>query len=132
MFINRDIGMVAPVADRIAVMYRGHTVEAGSVHEILSTPYHPYTAALLCAVLVVGARGREAPRARLAGDPGAATIGPGCRFAARCPRKLGGIRETVPPTWQQQAPGHRIPCHIPLAYPAATKPLLAGANETIR
>jgi peptide/nickel transport system ATP-binding protein len=106
-------------------MYRGQTVEEGLVAEVLSPPYHPYTEALLSAVPVVGAQGRDANRMRLVGDPGGGAIGPGCRFTARCPHKLGAICDTVPPPWQQATPQHRIACHIPLAQLAMAKPVLA-------
>ncbi len=115
LFITHDIGVVAHIADRIAVMYRGQTVEEGIVSEVLRPPYHPYTEALLSAVPLLGARDRAARRVRLAGDASTGSVGAGCRFAPRCPRKLGPECDTVPPPWRQAAPTHRIACHIPLA-----------------
>ena len=122
LFISHDIGVVAHIADRIAVMYRGRIVEEGLVAEVLKPPYHPYTEALLSAVPIPGAR--KTQRVRLAGDPGATATGAGCCFAARCPRKLGAVCDTVPPPRQQPTATHHIACHIPLAELAAAKPVL--------
>jgi peptide/nickel transport system ATP-binding protein len=110
LFISHDIGVVAHIADRIAVMYRGAVVEEGMAPEVLAPPYHPYTQALLSAVPLVGARGRAANRLRLAGDVSSAAAASGCRFAHRCPMKLGAICEREAPAVQ----GHGIACHIPI------------------
>lgn len=115
LFITHDIGVVAHIADTIAVMYRGGVMEEGPVASVLRPPYHPYTEALLSAVPVVGKRRSEAKRIRLVGDPGAGMAEAGCRFASRCPRKLGSICDTVTPPWRNADAHHRIACHIPLA-----------------
>ncbi|MFI4887606.1 MAG: dipeptide ABC transporter ATP-binding protein [Burkholderiales bacterium] len=63
MFITHDMGVVAEVADRVVVMYRGEKVEEGAVEAIFSTPRQPYTRALLAAVPKLGAlRGEDGPR----------------------------------------------------------------------
>jgi peptide/nickel transport system ATP-binding protein len=115
LFITHDIGVVAHIADRIAVMYRGGVVEEGPVASVLRPPYHPYTEALLSAVPIVGKRRDEAKRIRLVGDPGIGMLEVGCRFASRCPRKLGTICDTVTPPWRNADASHRIACHIPLS-----------------
>jgi peptide/nickel transport system ATP-binding protein len=115
LFISHDIGVIAHIADRIAVMYRGGIVEEGPAAAVLDPPWHPYTEALLSAVPVVGDRGRAASRIRLAGDPGDAPASAGCRFAARCPRKVGRVCDEQSPPWQQAGTAHRIACHIPAA-----------------
>jgi peptide/nickel transport system ATP-binding protein len=122
LFISHDIGVIAHIADRVAVMYRGRSVEEGAVGEVLAPPYHPYTEALLSAVPIVG---RRAPRIRLAGDVSAAVSGQGCRFAARCPSKIGAICDTTAPPVQTVSDGHSIACHIPLAE-LAVRPRLFG------
>jgi peptide/nickel transport system ATP-binding protein len=114
LFISHDIGVIAHIADRIAVMYRGGIVEEGPADAVLEPPWHPYTEALLSAVPVIGDRGRAATRIRLAGDPGDTPAGVGCRFAARCPRKIGPLCDAQVPPWQQAGTAHRIACHIPL------------------
>jgi glutathione transport system ATP-binding protein len=63
MYITHDMGVVAEVADRVVVMYRGEKVEEGAVEPIFKAPQHPYTRALLAAVPKLGAlRGEDAPR----------------------------------------------------------------------
>ena len=63
MFITHDMGVVAEVADRVVVMYRGEKVEQGAAETIFKSPAHPYTRALLAAVPKLGAlRGEDAPR----------------------------------------------------------------------
>ncbi|MGH7070126.1 MAG: dipeptide ABC transporter ATP-binding protein [Acetobacteraceae bacterium] len=126
LFISHDIGVIAHIAERVAVMYRGRLVEEGATAQVLHPPYHPYTEALLSAVPLVGARERSAARIRLAGDASSAIAGAGCPFAARCPRRIGPICDTVPPPWQVAAKGHRIACHIPLAALAEMPPALGG------
>jgi peptide/nickel transport system ATP-binding protein len=112
LFISHDLSVIAHVADRVAVMYRGAIVEEGPLELVLNPPYHPYTEALLSAAPIVGARERAAQRIRLTGEIGAA--GPGCRFAPRCPRRIGALCDEVPPPVKEAAPGHRIQCHLPL------------------
>jgi peptide/nickel transport system ATP-binding protein len=126
LFISHDIGVVAHIADRIAVMYRGAIVEEGRAAEVLAPPYHPYTEALLSAVPLLGARGRAARRIRLAGDVTAAAPAGGCRFAHRCPRRIGRVCDTVTPPVREPAPGHRIACHIPAEDLAVMPPALLG------
>ncbi|MEO8202709.1 MAG: ABC transporter ATP-binding protein [Betaproteobacteria bacterium] len=114
LFISHDLSVIAHIADRVAVMYRGAIVEEGPVGEVLQPPYHPYTEALLSAIPEVGRTGGKG-RIRLRGDAveseGAIQ---GCRFQHRCPRKLGTICETETPPWRAAGELHRIACHIPL------------------
>ncbi len=112
LFISHDLSVVAHLADRVAVMYRGAIVERGALTQVLAPPHHPYTEALLSAVPVVGARERAAARIRLVGAP--APVGRGCRFAASCPRRIGAICDHTPPPVREPAPGHIIACHLPL------------------
>jgi peptide/nickel transport system ATP-binding protein len=109
LFISHDIAVIAHLADRVAVMYGGRIMEEGPVASVLAPPHHPYTAALLSAVPEVGTR-----RARqlLPGDSGAVHCDTGCRFALRCPQRIGPICTDADPPWRDAAPGHRIRCHI--------------------
>ncbi|UPY35657.1 ABC transporter ATP-binding protein [Sediminicoccus sp. KRV36] len=119
LFISHDIGVVAHIADRIAVMYRGGIVEEGPAAQVLAPPYHPYTEALLSAVPVVGAHGRAAGRIRLKGDVSTAQGSAGCRFAHRCPRHIGAICDTEVPPIREFGAAHRIACHLPAGELAA-------------
>ncbi|MFZ0882061.1 MAG: ABC transporter ATP-binding protein [Candidatus Acidiferrales bacterium] len=93
LFITHDLGVVAQVADRVAVMYAGRIVEAGPVSEVLQAPAHPYTQALL----------RAAPRLareKLVPIPGVVpsldALPPGCAFAPRCPHHVPECDAAVP------------------------------------
>src|SRR3546814_13207215 len=93
--ITHDLGVVAGIADRVAVMYAGHIVEAGPVEAIFADPQNPYTIGLMSSVPSVGGRsGRLAAIPVLV--PEVAALPPGCRFAARCP--------IAPPTCRREVP----------------------------
>ena len=126
LFISHDIGVVAHVADRIAVMYRGAIVEEGPAGQVLAPPYHPYTEALLSAVPVVGLQGRAAHRIRLQGDVTMVRAAAGCRFAHRCPRHMGALCDTVAPPMRAFGGEHRLACHLPAATLEAMPAALGG------
>jgi peptide/nickel transport system ATP-binding protein len=114
LFISHDLSVIAHIADRIAVMYRGAIVEEGRTDDVLQPPWHPYTEALLSAIPAVDSA-PEAQRIRLRGDAverGDAVRG--CRFQHRCPRKIGAICETDVPPVREPVAGHRIACHLPI------------------
>ena len=115
LFISHDLSVVAHIATRIAVMYAGAVCEEGPTQNLLKPPYHPYTEALLSAIPLPDPRAAARQRIRLRGDaPGSGSSARGCRFAHRCPRKLGPICDEQAPPAVDAAPGHRIACHIPL------------------
>ncbi|HEX2013281.1 MAG TPA: ABC transporter ATP-binding protein [Roseateles sp.] len=100
IFVTHDIGAAVEVADRIAVMYAGRIVEEGSVREIMRTPRHPYTQALLKS-RAHGALDRTGnDRARLdtiAGSPpDLAHLPAGCAFAERCTHATALCRSALP------------------------------------
>jgi peptide/nickel transport system ATP-binding protein len=124
LFISHDIGVIAHIADRVLVMYRGSVVEEGAARDVLRPPYHPYTELLLNSVPIIGKRrGAESVARSTVEDDGANTAS-GCKFAGRCTRKLGAICETVEPPWREVDREHRIRCHIPLAALAGVPPWL--------
>lgn len=109
LFITHDLSVVAHLAHRVLVMYRGGICEEGAIAQVLRPPFHPYTEALLSAVPRID-RGRS--RIRLREEGAAAEFdGRGCRFQDRCPRILGKVCRTVTPPLLEPAPGHRIHCH---------------------
>jgi peptide/nickel transport system ATP-binding protein len=95
VMITHDLSTAAHYADRIAVMYLGRIVEQGPATEVVASPSHPYTKALVAAVPGAHAQGR--PVSVLSGEiPDAAAIPAGCRFEPRCPVALPECRETDP------------------------------------
>ncbi len=96
LFITHNISVVAYLADEVAVMYLGRIVERGLVHEVLDSPAHPYTQALLSAVPQVHAASKRNV-IRLGGDlPSPASPPMGCHFHPRCPRAVSACRLTYP------------------------------------
>ncbi len=86
ILITHDLGVVARIADRVAVMYAGEIVESGSADQIYNAPAHPYTRGLLACIPIPG---KTKPGDRLGAIPGIvpSLVGamPGCHFAGRCP-----------------------------------------------
>jgi oligopeptide/dipeptide ABC transporter ATP-binding protein len=86
LFITHDLGIVAQMADRVAIMYAGRIVETGPVRDIFRAPAHPYTRALLEAVPRLGDLDRRRRIRPIAGAmPSVFEPPTGCRFHPRCP-----------------------------------------------
>jgi peptide/nickel transport system ATP-binding protein len=115
LVISHDFGVVRYVADRVVVLYLGQVVEQGTTDEVFAPPYHPYTEALLAAVPMATPSLTRTPLGLDGPLPSVIDPPQGCPFVTRCPRQLGAVCETEPPPWQENAPGHLIACHIPLA-----------------
>jgi oligopeptide transport system ATP-binding protein len=112
LLVTHDLGVVAALAGRIAVMYAGRIVEEGDTDELLANPAHPYTAGLLASVLSLSAL-EDGELATIPGAPPRAgeTI-QGCRFEPRCPRRRERCRVEGP---RLEAGGtSRVACHYPL------------------
>ena len=108
LFVSHDLGVVANISDRVAVMYAGRIVEMGSTEAIFRSPRHPYTEALLAAIPGRHQRG-GAGRIRLEGHvPDPTHPQPGCAFADRCRYAQLRCRETPPP--MIGTPGHGYAC----------------------
>jgi peptide/nickel transport system ATP-binding protein len=128
LFISHDLALVRYLADEVVVMYLGAVMEMGPTAALFQPPFHPYTEALLSAVPLPDPSIRQ-ERIRLEGEiPSPINPKPGCRFASRCPRKVGSICETEPPPQQQAGDGHMIFCHIPLAQLQQAAPVLQVAS----
>ena len=112
VLITHDLGVVAGIADRVAVMYAGRIVESAPVRELFAAAAHPYTAALLASVPRLDTPLTE----RLAGidgqPPRPGEELPGCAFAPRCPLARELCR-TSPPKLRSSG-GRSIACHAPL------------------
>jgi len=117
LFISHDIGTVAYLSHRVAVMYLGAIVEIGPAREVLRRPRHPYTRLLLEAVPVAHPRLRTQRREVLRGEvPSATSTGNRCRFAPRCPmaEERCRVEEPLPRTI---GPDCLVACHFPEATP---------------
>ena len=114
VFISHDLSVVRYLADRVAVMYLGKVVEFGSVEEVFSPPYHPYTEALLSAVPVPDPDHQQKRIVLEGAIPSPLDLPKGCPFSTRCPRKIGEICDTTPPPDLETGTGHLIACHISL------------------
>ncbi|WP_210382201.1 ABC transporter ATP-binding protein [Jiella sonneratiae] len=109
VLITHDMGVVADIADHVAVMYAGRIAEIAPVDDLFARPAHPYTALLLASV----PRLDVAPKAELATIDGTVPspqeFGAGCRFAGRCPLVSDRCRTEQPPLFEER-PGHRTAC----------------------
>jgi len=94
LLITHNLGIVSQFADHVAVMYAGQLVESGPVRQVLQTPAHPYTRALLASVPQLGGRRRLSS---IQGQvPPLHAMPAGCRFGPRCTERHGGCKELTP------------------------------------
>jgi len=113
ILVSHDLGVVADVADRVAVMYAGRIVETGTVGQLFADPQHPYTWGLLGSITRVD-RPRPKRLPAIAGLPPSLAARPeGCHFRPRCPHEFGECSK-VPPLEARVAdePAHRDRCWL--------------------
>ena len=110
LLITHDLGVVAQVCDRVAVMYAGRVIETGPA-TAFDSPGHPYTRGLKAAVPQPGVR-----RGELVAIPGTVPANPGavagCAFAPRCPEVMALCRESTPVLRPAGTPEHRSACFL--------------------
>ncbi|MEV6729299.1 MULTISPECIES: ABC transporter ATP-binding protein [unclassified Streptomyces] len=117
ILITHDLGVVADVADKIAVMYGGRIVETAPVHDIYSRPAHPYTRGLLDSIPRLDQKGQELYAIKGL-PPNLLNIPSGCAFNPRCPKAQDICRTDVPvlhPVTEQdgtELPGRGSACHF--------------------
>jgi oligopeptide/dipeptide ABC transporter ATP-binding protein len=113
ILITHDLGVVAEIADDVAVMYAGSVVERASVTELFAHPMHPYTAGLLHAIPRIDATAQTL--LPIEGTvPSAIEIPPGCSFAPRCAYAQDRCRREQP-ALRVSGDGRALACHFPLA-----------------
>ncbi len=111
LLITHDLGVVANVADRVAVMYAGKIAEIGTWEQLYETPQHPYTVKLLESTPARDKRGTELHT--ITGRvPKATEYNDGCRFADRCPKVMDGCDTIVPTLHAVSGSEHNIACHL--------------------
>ena len=111
ILITHDMGVIAEMCDRVAVMYAGFICEIGDIMIIFKSPYHPYTRGLLGAI----------PRPDAARDdltiirgaiPNLINPPSACRFHPRCDYHMLGLCESILPDLVETEPGHSVRCHL--------------------
>ncbi|KIL40367.1 peptide ABC transporter substrate-binding protein [Gordoniibacillus kamchatkensis] len=108
VFITHDLGIVAQLCDRVAVMYAGEVVETGSTADVLRSPQHPYTQALLHALPDLA--DPDEPLLAIGGEvPDLRRRPAGCSFASRCSRATEECR-LGKPRLEERKPGHEVAC----------------------
>ena len=112
LFISHDLGVIAHISHRVAVMYLGQIVEMADKRTLFADPRHPYTEALLAAAPKPDPRGRRRRNAIIKGEvPSAASPPPGCRFHPRCPLAEDRCRTELPPL-RPTDDGRLLACHL--------------------
>jgi peptide/nickel transport system ATP-binding protein len=108
ILIGHDMGLMAQFVDRLGVMYAGRLVEVAPIADIITSPRHPYTRALIAALPSLETRGT------LAGIPGLAPLlrdlPPGCAFHPRCPQAVERCRGEKPVV--REVAGAQVACHL--------------------
>lgn len=110
LFITHDLGVVAEMADSVAVMYAGRIVEHGPVADVLNKPLHPYTEGLLQSLPARNRGRRKSSLHSIPGNvPSPANLPAGCAFQPRCPYAQE-ICEREKPTLEEIRPGQQSAC----------------------
>jgi oligopeptide/dipeptide ABC transporter ATP-binding protein len=109
LFVTHDMGVVAQLCHRVAVMYAGQVVEVADVASLFARPTHPYTRGLIASIPGRAAGGE------LTAIPGSVPSPidppPGCRFHTRCTQAVTACRRAVP-EMIRVAPDHSVACHL--------------------
>ena len=110
LFITHDLGVVAKMCDRVAVMYLGKIVESADSREIYANPQHPYTRGLIGSVHKIGSKKEERLFSIEGTVPLAMNLPEACGFYDRCDARIEGLCDKAEPELVEVAPGHKIAC----------------------
>ncbi len=117
VLITHNLAVAADAAEEVAVMYAGRIVESGPVRAVFRAPRHPYTKGLLAAIPTSEESGEGGEIPRLVEIPGTVprpgSLGRGCAFAARCPRRQARCTEERPELAAHGEPGRAAACFYP-------------------
>ncbi len=127
ILITHDLGIIAEMADRVAVMYAGRIVEQADVNDLFEKPLHPYTQGLIGSIPILG---RVADRLDVipGSVPNLINLPPGCQFAPRCRlRERYGLEVCthLEPELVEVRPGHDVRCWLYVDSPEHQAPLKA-------
>lgn len=123
VMVSHDIAAIGASTDRIVVMYAGRSVESGTTAQVISSPKHPYTEALLGAMPDRGVPGTPLP-AVVGQPPQPDEIGAGCAFAPRCPKAWDDCFKYTPSA-TPTGDGQEAACHL---YDPALRPAVAAPS----
>ena len=125
ILITHDLGVVAEMADRVAVMYAGRLVEQADVNTVFGEPLHPYTRGLIDSIPVLG-RVKDRLEVIPGGVPNLVNLPPGCKFASRCKARIEyqlTICEEIEPDLILARPDHKVRCWLYQDYEGHKAPL---------
>jgi peptide/nickel transport system ATP-binding protein len=113
IFITHDLGVVAQIADEVAIMYMGKIVEKGPVTEIFNAPQHPYTVSLLSAIPRLGDLSHRRKLTSIRGSvPGLFERPTGCAFHPRCDSFIAKRCDIQFPSTSLASPVHEVSCFL--------------------
>lgn len=111
MWITHDMGVIAQISNRVAVMYLGHIVETASVKDLFKNPLHPYTRALLKSIPRLARRKMKLEAIRgMVPDPYNLPVG--CRYHNRCDSFIEGLCDKQEPVEVEVGEGHKVKCFL--------------------
>ncbi len=108
--ITHDLGVIAQVCDKVAVMYAGNMVEFGKIEPVFNAPSHPYTKALLDCIPYIGMK-KGSLSAIYGNVPTGGNYPSGCRYHPRCPHSFSPCETRVPALIQIEG-GTQVACHL--------------------
>lgn len=121
LFITHDLGTVARMCDRVAVMYLGRIVETASAFEIYKNPQHPYTQGLIGSVHKIGTKNQDRLFSIEGTVPLALNLPKGCGFYARCHKRIEGVCNVYDPVSVDIGNEHKVACFACTGCPGAAK-----------
>jgi oligopeptide/dipeptide ABC transporter ATP-binding protein len=128
ILITHDLGVVAEMAERVAVMYAGEIVEQTDVNTLFDDPLHPYTIGLIGSIPILGEI-KERLDVIPGSVPNLVNLPPGCRFAPRCPARVKHnltICTELKPELDEVKMGHKVRCWLYQRAEGHTPPLSVG------
>jgi oligopeptide/dipeptide ABC transporter ATP-binding protein len=112
IFITHNLGVIAQMADRIAIMYLGRVIETGTVKEIFHYPGHPYTVNLLKAIPTIGKTTGQRLVSVQGNIPSPYEWPVGCAFHPRCEKMIRGKCDMYEPGITCVSTNHEVRCHL--------------------